>query len=77
MKYNRIYNFSAGPATMPEPVLEEIRERFGLEHTGAFTFADNTGSIRVLEKNGFRLTESFTEGGRASGYYLRSSMENP
>ena len=57
--------------------LEEIRERFGLEHTGAFTFADNTGSIRVLEKNGFRLTESFTEGGRASGYYLRSSMENP
>ena len=21
--YNRIYNFSAGPATMPEPVLEE------------------------------------------------------
>lgn len=57
--------------------LEEIRERFGLEHTGAFTFADNTGSIRVLEKNGFRLTESFTEGGRASGYYLRSSIENP
>ena len=26
MKYNRIYNFSAGPATMPEPVLEEIRD---------------------------------------------------
>ena len=25
MKYDRIYNFSAGPATMPEPVLEEIR----------------------------------------------------
>ena len=24
--YNRIYNFSAGPATMPEPVLEEIRD---------------------------------------------------
>ncbi|MDD7772678.1 MAG: 3-phosphoserine/phosphohydroxythreonine transaminase [Firmicutes bacterium] len=26
MKYGRIYNFSAGPATMPEPVLEEIRD---------------------------------------------------
>lgn len=24
MKYNRCYNFSAGPAMMPEPVLEEI-----------------------------------------------------
>ena len=23
MKYNRTYNFSAGPAMMPEPVLEE------------------------------------------------------
>lgn len=26
MKYNRTYNFSAGPAMMPEPVLEEIQE---------------------------------------------------
>ena len=26
MKYNRTYNFSAGPAMMPEPVLEEIRD---------------------------------------------------
>ena len=24
--YDRIYNFSAGPATMPELVLEEIRD---------------------------------------------------
>ena len=24
--YNRTYNFSAGPATMPEPVLEQIRD---------------------------------------------------
>lgn len=24
MKYNRVFNFSAGPAMMPEPVLEEI-----------------------------------------------------
>ena len=26
MKYGRTYNFSAGPDTMPEPVLEEIRD---------------------------------------------------
>ncbi|MFC2822061.1 MAG: 3-phosphoserine/phosphohydroxythreonine transaminase [Sphaerochaeta sp.] len=26
MKYNRVFNFSAGPAMMPEPVLEEIRD---------------------------------------------------
>ena len=26
MNYERTYNFSAGPATMPEPVLEEIRD---------------------------------------------------
>ncbi|MEA4964323.1 MAG: aminotransferase class V-fold PLP-dependent enzyme, partial [Oscillospiraceae bacterium] len=26
MKYGRIYNFSAGPATMPESVLEEVRD---------------------------------------------------
>ena len=24
--YNRTFNFSAGPATMPVPVLEEIRD---------------------------------------------------
>ena len=28
MKYDRIYNFSAGPSTLPEPVLEEIRDEF-------------------------------------------------
>ena len=51
--------------------LEEIRERFGLERVGAFAFLENTGSIRVLEKNGFRLAESFSEDGAASGFYLR------
>lgn len=51
--------------------LEEIRERFGLERVGAFTFSDNTASIRVLEKNGFRLKESFTEDGVESEYYER------
>lgn len=51
--------------------LEEIRERFGLERIGAFTFAANTASVRVLEKNGFRLAETFVEDGVESGYYLR------
>ena len=55
--------------------LEEVRERFGLERVGAFTFAENTGSIRVLEKIGFRLMESFTEDGVESGYYLRTSSD--
>jgi len=26
MKYGRVYNFSAGPSMLPEPVLEEIRD---------------------------------------------------
>lgn len=51
--------------------LEEIRERFGLRRIGAFTYMENTGSIRVLEKNGFQLRESFVEDGVGSGYYQR------
>lgn len=51
--------------------LEEIRERFGLEHVGAFTFSANTGSVRVLEKNGFRLKESFIEDEVRSGFYKK------
>lgn len=51
--------------------LSEIRERFGLERVGAFTYTANRGSIRVLEKNGFRLAESFVEDGVESRYYLR------
>ena len=50
--------------------LEEIREHFALERIGAFTFSSNAASIRVLEKNGFRLMESFTEDGVESRYYL-------
>ena len=52
--------------------LEEIRERFGLERIGAFTFIANQGSVRVLEKNGFRLAETLVEDGTASGYYTKS-----
>lgn len=51
--------------------LKEVRERFGLERVGAFTFAANAASIRVLEKNGFRMEEDFVEDGVESRYYLR------
>lgn len=54
-----------------ELFLGEVQERFGLERIGAFTFAANTPSIRVLEKNGFRLRETFVEDGVESGYYQR------
>lgn len=54
--------------------LEEIRERFGLERVGAFTFAANAASIRVLEKNGFRMEEAFMEDGVESRYYLHPAL---
>ena len=48
--------------------LQEVKPRFSLKTVGAFTFADNKASIRVLEKNGFSLQEQFTEDGRLSCY---------
>lgn len=52
-----------------ELFLAELRERFGFERIGAFTYASNAGSVRVLEKNGFQLEEVFAEDGRESRYY--------
>ena len=52
-----------------ELFLAEIGGKFGLRSVGAFTFADNAASIRVLEKNGFRLAEEFEEDGVPSRYY--------
>lgn len=51
--------------------LQQVRERFSLRSVGAFTFADNKASIRVLEKNGFAVQESFVEDGRESVYLER------
>ena len=48
--------------------LRDIGERFGLATVGAFTYADNIASLRVLEKNGFLPMEEFVEDGRASRY---------
>ena len=49
--------------------LLEIAWKYDLKTVGAFTFSDNLPSIRVLEKNGFRLMEEFTEDGALSRYY--------
>ena len=49
--------------------LREAAQRYGLKTVGAFTFAGNRPSIRVLNKNGFRLMEEFTEDGVSSQYF--------
>lgn len=54
-----------------EHFLEQIREQFSLRSVGAFTYADNAGSIKVLEKNGFICRERFVEDGRESAYFER------
>lgn len=51
--------------------LGEVQEKFGLRTIGAFTYAENAASIRVLEKNGFVLEEEFAEGGVLSQYHQR------
>lgn len=53
--------------------LRETTQRYGLKTVGAFTYANNRPSIRVLEKNGFRLMEEFTEDGVLSRYYQLDS----
>lgn len=49
--------------------LTEVRDRFQFESIGAFTYAANSASMRVLEKNGFALVEKFEEDGVESCYY--------
>lgn len=49
---------------------EDLRQRFPWMKTlGAFTYAQNIPSVRVLEKNGFRLMETIVEDGVRSVYY--------
>lgn len=52
-----------------ELFLLEIARKYGFKTVGAFTFSDNIPSIRVLEKNGFRLAEEFVEDGVSSKYF--------
>ena len=49
--------------------IDVIKERFNIKSIGAFTFSNNFGSIRVLEKNGFSFVEEFEEDGVLSKYF--------
>ena len=48
--------------------IEAIRTRYGVKSIGAFAYANNLASIRVLEKNGFSVMEEFEEDGVWSEY---------
>lgn len=52
--------------------LQEVHEKYNICKVGAFTFAANSASQRVLEKNGFQLFEKFVEDGKTSLYYQLS-----
>ena len=48
--------------------IQNICARYHVKTIGAFTFAHNQASIRVLEKNGFVVLEEFEEDGLFSKY---------
>jgi len=48
--------------------IEEISEKFRVISLGAFLYTNNTGSMRVLEKNGFAVKERWIEDGKESCY---------
>ena len=49
--------------------IQNICALYHVKTIGAFTFAHNHPSIRVLEKNGFIVMEEFEEGGVLSKYF--------
>lgn len=49
--------------------LDHLNENLNLNVFGAFTYTDNIGSIRALEKNWFKEMETFMEDGRWSKYF--------
>lgn len=49
--------------------LAEIKARYAVNSVGAFAYADNAASLRVLEKNGFKCMEEFEEENRRSAYW--------
>ena len=49
--------------------IQNICARYHVKTIGAFTFAHNQASIRVLEKNGFIVMEESEEGGVLSKYF--------
>ena len=55
--------------------LSEISQCYGISCFGAFSFSENSASIRVLEKNGFFIQESFSENGIESVYMQTEDAE--
>ena len=51
--------------------LSVIQSKYSFQTLGAFTYAENIASIRVLEKNGFSKAEEFCEEGVRSVYMQR------
>lgn len=61
--------WSMGIATIAlNMFIKKICTKFNLKTIGAFTFAHNNASIRVLEKNDFVVMEEFEEDGVCSKY---------
>ena len=50
MKYDRSFNFSAGPAMMPEPVLEEIRDEMMNYRGSGMSVMEMSHRSKVFEK---------------------------
>ena len=50
MKYERTFNFSAGPAMMPEPVLEEIRDEMMNYHSSGMCVMEMSHRSKVFKR---------------------------
>ena len=62
------YWFKGVATTAVKKFIQNICARYHVKTIGAFTFAHNLASIRVLEKNGFVVMEEFEEDGVLSKY---------
>ncbi len=49
--------------------LQDVFQRYQIQRVGAFTYANNRASIRVLEKAGFHWMENWAEDSILSCYY--------
>lgn len=49
--------------------LKELRQNYQMKELGAFLYASNAASRRILEKNGFVKAETIVEDGIESFYY--------
>ena len=49
--------------------LDAIVDKYHFKTIGAFAYSSNISSIRVLEKNNFKMVEEFVENGIPSKYF--------